>query len=148
MAVASEGRTGGSELDRMAACSYVRFAMPSSPVRQALTFLLAVLVTLSMSLSVVQARPMTAMDASMPAMAKMGMGGSAHDGCKNCATGREGAKAVACGSFCLTPAIAIFATDAFTAPVSASAPTSKLDPTLRGRAPAPEPYPPRPNDLG
>lgn len=122
--------------------------MTRSPARQALIFMLAVLVTLSMSLSVVQARTMSAMDNMMSGMARMAMGDSKHDGCKDCTKGGDGTKAVACGSACVTPAIAILQQATFVAPGRALAITSKMVSLLRGRTPPPDPYPPRRNDLG
>jgi hypothetical protein len=126
----------------------LRLAMRLSSIRQGLTLLLAVLVTLSMSLSLVQASTMAAMDDMMPGMAKMVMGGSAHEACKDCTKSGDGAKAVACGSFCVTPAIAAMPHNNFNAPMPASVITINLDSLLLGKAPAPDPYPPRPNDLG
>jgi hypothetical protein len=102
-----------------------------------------------MSLSRVQASTMSAMGDMTPAMSKMMMGGgSGHDACKGCTKGGDGAKAVACGSLCVTPAIAALPQDALTAPVRASVTAIKLDSLLRGRVPVPDPYPPRPDDLG
>ena len=126
----------------------LKLAMIPSRARQALTILLAVLVTLSMSLSVVQARTMSAMDDMMAPMARMAMGDSKHDGCKDCTKGGEGAKAIACGSFCVAPAIATLPQEVLPAPVGASAIASKPVFLLRGTVPAPDPYPPRPSDLG
>jgi hypothetical protein len=126
----------------------IRLVMTPCSARQALTLLLAVLVTLSMSLSLVQASTMSAMGDMTPTMSKMTMGGSGHDTCKNCTKGGDGAKAVACGSFCVTPAIATLPQNAFTARSRPSVTAIKLYSLLRGRVPAPDPYPPRPNDLG
>lgn len=119
-------------------------AMTRWSVRQALVLLLAVFVTLSMSLSAIHASGM------MPAMAKMTIaGGSGHDGCEECAdSGASGAKVIACGSVCVAPAIAMLPQDFSAAFAQASPTVVKRCSLLHGRTPAPDPYPPKPADLG
>ncbi len=113
--------------------------------RQILTLLLAVLVTLSMSLSIVQASTMTATMGDMPpTMTKMIMGGSGHGTCKDCTKGGEGSsKAIACGPVCVTPMTAMLPLDFSTAFTRASVPLMKPYSLLYGKVPAPDPYPPR-----
>jgi hypothetical protein len=126
----------------------IRSVMTPWSARQALTLLLAVLVTLSMSLSLVQASTMSAMSGMTPTMAKMMMGGSGHDTCKDCTQSGDGAKAATCGSVCVAPAIAPLPQYFSAAPPRASRLAIGRYSLLYGRVPVPDPYPPRLNDLG
>jgi hypothetical protein len=113
--------------------------------RQLLVALLAILVTLGMTFSVVQATTMAAMNDMTSTMAKRMMGG--HKTCGDCPGGEDAAKAIACGSACVSPMVA-------TLPPTASAPARlpslisiKRESLRQGRVPAPDPYPPRPADF-
>jgi hypothetical protein len=146
---ASEGRTG-----RAPSClpgspvPIIRAVMTPWSARQALILLLAVLVTLSMSLSLVQASTMSAMGDMTPRVSKMMMGGSGHNTCKDCTKTGDGAKVVTCGSGCVPPVIAPLAQIGAAAPLLAPIPPIKWHSLLHGRVPAPNPYPPRLDDLG
>lgn len=123
--------------------------MANWSARQVLALLLAVFVTLGISLSVVQASSMA------PAMAatsitKMSMAdASGHDGCKDCADlSPDGVKAVACGSSCVAPTFALLPLASASSFAQTSPMVAKRHLSLIGLASAPEPYPPRPSDLG
>jgi hypothetical protein len=124
-------------------------------VRQLLALFLTFFVTLSMSLSVVQASDMTFAMADMtsdldrmtPALTATTMD-PGHDGCRYCTNhGQGSAKAIACGPFCVAPVLAMLPKASFNSFPQAAIVVAQLHSALRGVASAPEPYPPRSSDL-
>lgn len=118
-------------------------AMACFPARQAFALFLGILVTLGMSLSVVQAGDM----ATKMAMTS-DMGASGHDGCNGCGGDADGAKAMACMSVCVSPVLAVLPQ---ASPMTFDQPRGfSLRPHARllGHVFTPDPHPPRPNDLG
>lgn len=122
-------------------------AMMHSSARRLLSFLLAVFVTLSMSLSVVQASVMVAEMTEMAAMPDMD---SAMSGdCQKCPGKSQGAAMIAvCGSICVAPAAALLSQDPPVTFTFAQIDLLKRHSLLRGRVSPPDPYPPRSNDIG
>ncbi len=125
-------------------------AMMHSSARRLLSFLLAVFVTLSMSLSVVQASVMASQMAEMTEMAAMPDMGSAMSGdCRKCPGKSQGAAMIAaCGSICVAPAAALLSQDPPVTFTFAQIDLLKRHSLLRGRVSPPDPYPPRSNDIG
>jgi hypothetical protein len=114
--------------------------MAQRSIRQILVFLLAVLVTAGLSLSVVQA----AMPMPQPTQASMmaGMDKSSGNGCKQCGD-MAGGKAMVCSPVCVSP----LATTPHTfspPPMLLATPLGGSENLLTGRTLAPETGPPRP----
>jgi hypothetical protein len=119
-------------------------AMKRWSIRQIFVLFLAVFVTTGMGLSVVRANDM-ALTMAMPS----DMGASGHDGCAGCPGGdSSGAKAMPCAVTCVAPVLALLPQVAPTpvAPVAATYPAYGA--VLHGRAPVPDPGPPRTTDIG
>jgi hypothetical protein len=125
-------------------------------VRQLLALFLAVVLTLSMSQSVVQASDVlstmadmaSAKDAKTPTLTTTIMNNSGHDGCSDWTDhGQGSAKAIACGIYCVAPVLAMLPKTSFTSFPQAAIVVAQLHLALRGVAFAPEPYPPRSSDL-
>lgn len=119
-------------------------------LRQLFGLVLAVFMAVGLSLSVAPAGAWPAkmtMDAMMPITADMGS--ASHGDCGGCPTkADDAAKAMVCGTMCAAPVLAtatavtpvklVELRGAFTAPEA-----------LRlGRTSRPDPYPPRPSDIG
>jgi hypothetical protein len=135
----------GPVLFRMGFLAILSTAMMRFPARQAFALFLGVLVTLGMSMSAVQAGNM----AAKMAMAS-DMGASGHDDCGACDGKGDagGAKAMACMSLCVAPVLAALPQ---ASPVTFDQPRGfslRLYARLLGHVSTPDPYPPRPNDLG
>jgi hypothetical protein len=115
--------------------------MARSSVRRIFVFVLAVLVTVGLNLSAVQAA------AAMPEMAKMsmmaGMDKSGDHGCKQCGGDMGGGKAMVCSPVCVG-SLATNPQPVFQPVVRAAVRFGDLLRLLAGRSLAPEPYPPRP----
>jgi hypothetical protein len=118
-------------------------AMNRWSLRQGFTLLLAVFVTVGMGLSVVRANDMAV---KMAMMSDMGADGQ--DDCANCLhlPDKAGAKATFCATVCAEPAMA----HQHEAPprvvaLVAAIPLANVAP-LHGRAPRPDPRPPRTSD--
>lgn len=113
--------------------------MAQWPIRQILVFLLAVLVTAGLSLSVVQAA------APMPQPAKMsmtaGMEKSGGNGCKQCGD-MAGSKAMVCSPACVSP-LPTNPHMLSQPPMRLAAPLGDLNDLLTGRTLVPETGPPR-----
>lgn len=120
-------------------------AMKRCSARKLVALLLAVFVTVGMSLSAVQASGMSAKMAMASDML-----GSVHDGCPGCPTsgGNDGMKATACGIVCVAPVLAVLPEGASMAAVQKPASFPVPEPLLRGRRAQPDPYPPRTTDIG
>jgi len=118
--------------------------MMSWPTRRVLALLLAVFVVAGLSLSAVQASDMAV---KMSMMSGMGMsGGGDCSGCPDRAANGKGV--AACLSVCVVPVVALTPQipSAETA-VSLRRLSPPLYPTLYGRNPPPDPYPPRSSDF-
>lgn len=120
-------------------------AMTRFPARQAFALFLGVLVALGMSLSAVQAGNMAAKMA-----VASDMGASGHNGCGGCGGSGDagGAKAMVCAPACVAPVLAVLPQ---ASPMTFDQPRGfSLRPYARllGHISTPDPYPPRPNDLG
>jgi predicted metal-binding membrane protein len=112
-------------------------------LRQVFALTLGLLVALGMSLSAVQAGDM----AAKMAMAS-GMTGSGHGDCGGCDDGGS-AKDMPCAPACMTPVSAAMLPQAWSVTVRQTSDLSTRPYLHRlGRAPAPDPTPPRPGDLG
>jgi len=114
------------------------------PSRQIFALLLGVFVALGMNLSAVRASGMAAKMIVTP-----GMGTSGHGDCRGCEGGDSGgAKAMACGSICIAPVIALPPQTFSMSVFPARAMSLRQYPHPHDRASPPDPYPPRPGDLG
>jgi hypothetical protein len=121
--------------------------MIHSSVRRLLTFLLAVLVTLSLNLSAVQANGMASEMAKMTTMS--GMDSSMSGDCQKCPSKSNGAAmATACGPVCAAPAIAMLAQDSPATFALAPIAFLKRHSLLHGKPSPPDPYPPRSSNIG
>ena len=121
--------------------------MMRSSTRRLLTLVLAVLVTLSLSLSAVQASGMASEMAKMTAMS--GMDSSMSGDCQKCPNKNDGAAmAMACGPVCVAPAMAMLPQDSPATFALAQIAFLKRHSLLHGRASPPDPYPPRSSDIG
>lgn len=120
-------------------------AMNRCSARKLVAMFLAVFVTVGMSLSAVQASGMSARMAMASDMA-----GSSHDGCQGCPTGSDdGMKAMACGSICTAPALAVLPEQGASMPaLQKPVPFAVRDPLRDGRLAPPDPHPPRTTDIG
>lgn len=114
-------------------------------VRQVFALMLAVFVTLGMSLSVVQANDM----AAKMAVASDMMGVSGHGDCHGCDGDAGKTKAMVCTVTCVTP---VSATLPFIGPASLVVAATKLrlskTALLVGSTSSPDPYPPRSTRIG
>jgi hypothetical protein len=108
--------------------------------RQILVFVLAVLVTAGLSLSVVQAA--TAMPEATHMSMMTGMSGSGDHGCKHCGD-TAGGKAMVCSPICATPLSVNLETESQPL-IGQRQGFAALEHWLTGRSPPPDPYPPRP----
>jgi hypothetical protein len=115
-------------------------------IRQLLVWMLAVLVTAGLSLSVIQAATVMPESAQMTMMAGMDMNSSGDHGCKLCNGKTDAGKAMTCSAGCAIP---IGANQWATAIALMSRPVvlMALDNLPTGKPPAPDPYPPRPFDI-
>ncbi len=121
--------------------------MIHSSARRLLTFMLAVLVTLGLSLSTVEAGSMASEMAKMAAMSDMKS--SMFGACQKCAgKGDHAAMVNACGTVCVAPVIAISPQESLPAFALAQIYFLRRHSLLHGRAPPPDPYPPRSNTIG
>ena len=121
--------------------------MIHSSARRVLTFVLAVLVTLSLSLSTVAAGNMASEMAKMAAMPDMKS--SMSGACQKCSSKSDHAAMIApCGTACVTPAAAMLPQDSPAAFALALIDFLKRTSLLQGRASPPEPYPPRSSNIG
>lgn len=118
--------------------------MTHRPVRQILALFLAVFVTVGMSLSAVQASDMAA-----KMTMSSDMSGSSDDGCQGCPAGGgdDGAMA-SCPPNCMAPVLALLPHAPSVAGVFLSPLQPAAYPVLSGRTAWPDPYPPKPSDLG
>ena len=124
----------------------VRIAMKSWSVRQIVALLLGVFVTLGMSLSAVEASDMT-----VKMTMTTEMGSAAHDDCKLCPGGdRATPKAAVCKIVCTTPVFSMLPLQLASLAIAMVAADVSLPGhmALPGKTSAPDPYPPRPTDLG
>ena len=113
--------------------------------RQLFALFLAVFVTVGMSLSAVQASGM----ATKTPMAS-GMSGAGHDGCQECSgrNGNDSAKVMVCASVCAAMVVAELPQPAPATQFEKPVLFTVRHAVLHGRASAPDPYPPRPIDIG
>lgn len=116
-----------------------------SSARQIFISFLAVLVTAGMGLSAVQAT-----DMAVKMAMTSDMGASGHGDCGSCGDNSDAdGKAMVCPPACVAPAIAVLPQ---ASPVTIMPIVTALllprDALLSGSASAPDPYPPRPSDLG
>jgi hypothetical protein len=117
-------------------------------LRQVFVLALGLLVALGMSLSAVQAGHMAARMAIASDMGASDMAGAGHAGCAGC-DDSGGTKDMACAPACIAPASAATLPQSWSVTIrQASDLPSRPCPHLLGRAPAPDPTPPRPSDLG
>ena len=121
--------------------------MIHSSTRRLLTLMLAVLVTLSLSLSTVAAGGMASEMAAMPDMkssAMPDMKSSMSGACQKCSSkGGHAATVAVCGPVCAVPATAMLPQDSPAASALAQIDFLKRHALLHGRASPPDPYPPR-----
>jgi hypothetical protein len=112
-------------------------------LRQIFALALGLLVALGTSLSAAQAGDMAARMAMASDMA-----GSGHAGCGGCDDGGS-AKDMPCAPACIAPASAATLPQGWSVTIRQT-PDLSTRPYLHrlGRAPAPDPTPPRPSDLG
>lgn len=103
-----------------------------------LIMVLAVLVTVAMSLSAVQA---SGMASKMTMMSDMGA--SVGGDCHQCSGGEETGKAAACSVFCTAPAVATVPQILGTAVFESSRLALTRSTFLHGRNALPDPFPPR-----
>lgn len=121
-------------------------AMNRWSARKLVAVVLAVLVTLGMGLSAVQATDMAA-KMTMPSE----MAGSTHDGCQGCpeGSGDDGMAGMTCGSVCTAPALAVLPEQGASMPALQKPARFMVRALLRdGRFAPPDPYPPRTTDIG
>jgi hypothetical protein len=111
-------------------------------VRQLFAFFLAAFVAAGMSASAVQA---SAMAVKMGMASDMGAAGKSCDGCK----GSDGAKTMNCAPACVAPTFAMLPQ---IEPTRLAQTATKLplpgSTLLLGSTSPPDPYPPRPTDIG
>lgn len=125
----------------------IGLAMIHSSARRLLTLLLAVLVTLSLNLSAVQASGMASEMARMAAMP--GMDSSMSGDCQKCPSKGDGAAMLAvCGTVCVAPAMAMLPQESPATFALAQIAFLKRHSLLHGRASPPDPYPPRSSTIG
>lgn len=119
--------------------------MKSWLVRQVLVLLLAVFVTTGMALSAIQVSAMT----TKMAVASV-MGASGHVGCKDCPNGNgdDNVKAMACGAGCIAPMLAVLPQAAPVLAVQTPVAFVVNYSHVHGRTSSPDPYPPRPTNIG
>jgi|GEM_PF-801668 len=119
-------------------------------VRQLFGLMLAVFLAAGMSLSVAPAggsRATTAMAAMMSMSPEMGA--SSHGDCDGCPMkGDDGAKAMVCGTMCASPIMAMAPPVAPLKLVEMRGSFAAPESRLCGRTSPPDPYPPRPSDIG
>lgn len=115
-------------------------------IRQLVTLFLTVFVTVGMSLSVVQASNMT-----LKMAIASDMGAAGHSDCNGCPTGSgdAGQKGMGCVAVCIAPVLAMLKQSGPAILDRKAAPLlmpryAQLD----GTTSAPEPYPPRPTNIG
>ncbi len=121
--------------------------MINSSARRLLTLMLAVLVTLSLSLSTVAAGSMASEMAKMAAMSDMKS--SMSGACQKCSSkSGHAAMVAACGTVCAAPAAAMLPQDSPVVFALAHIDFLKRASLLQGRAAPPEPYPPRSSNIG
>lgn len=123
--------------------------MTHLPARRLLTLLLAVIVTLSMNLSAVQAGGMASEMAKMSAMS--GMDNSMPADCQKCPSPSKdhcAAMTAVCGPVCATPAVVMLPQESPATLALAQIAFLKRQSLLHGRAYPPDPYPPRSSDIG
>ncbi|MFG1413560.1 hypothetical protein V5G24_20840 [Xanthobacter sp. VTT E-85241] len=113
--------------------------------RKLVALFLAVFVTVGTSLSAVQVSDMTV----KMAMAS-DMGGSGHDGCPGCPAGGgdDGMKAISCTAVCVIPVLAVLPHAEPVMLVHKTVSFITRYRLLHGKTSPPEPYPPRPVDIG
>ena len=117
------------------------------PSRQIFSLLLGFFVALGMSPSAVQAGGMAGKLAKM--IVTSGMDASGYGDCGGCAGGDGGgAKAMACGSICIGPVFAVPPLAFSVSVIPARVMSWREYPHPHDRASPPDPYPPRPSDLG
>ena len=144
---------GGRSQLREAACARLPLAsslavMARWRLRQVFALALGLLVALGMSLSTVQASDMAVEKAMASDTGASGMAGTGHGGCGGCDDGGS-AKDMSCAPACMAPVSAATLPQGWSVTVRQTS-----DPSTRpylhrlGRAPAPDPTPPRPGDLG
>ena len=128
------------------------YAMPSRSLRQVIALFLGLVVSLSVSLSAVQASTMAAkmgtLSDKIVSLSDMGNSGQSH--CKDCGAGDEGKMSgPPCASFCAPMffAITVPAAPFITVPPNALDRIATAALVLAGRASPPDPYPPRPHNL-
>jgi hypothetical protein len=110
--------------------------------RRVLTLLLAVLVTLSLSLSAVQASSMASEMAKMAVMSDMDS--SMSGDCQKWPNkGNHAAVVGVCGTVCVAPAAAVLPQDSPASVALAQIAFQKRQSLLHGRTSPPDPYPPR-----
>lgn len=120
-------------------------AMTLLPIRRIVAAALAVIVTVSVSLSVVHASGMSVEMAVSSAMVPSG-----HDGCQTCAGDDAGeAEAMPCAAAAACVSVAMLSQAGPAAPAGAAAILSlPEDDLLLGRTARPDPYPPRSSNIG
>lgn len=125
-------------------CHIMAGAMNNWSVRQIFAIVLAVFVTMGMSLSVVQANDMAVKMATSSDMAVAG-----HGDCHGCDGGDAGkTKAMVCTIACVTPVAGVLQIGPvveISAPAKLGLPRTAL---LLGTTLPPDPYPPRSTDIG
>ena len=118
-------------------------------LRQLFGLVLAVLMAAGLSLSVAPASGLpakTTMDGMMPMAADMG--GASHGDCGGCPTKDDAAKAMVCGTMCSAPVLATAPLIAPVKLVEIRGPFTAPEALRLGRTSRPDPYPPRPSDIG
>lgn len=121
--------------------------MIHSSARRVLTLFLAVLVTLSLNLSAVQASSMSLQMATMPAMSDMDSSKSGD--CRKCSSKCDHAAMItACGTVCVAAAIATLPQNSPASFGLAQNAFLKCHWLLRGRTSPPDPYPPKYSYIG
>ena len=113
--------------------------------RQLVALFLAVFVTVGTSLSAAQASDMT-----VKMEMAFDMGGSGHDPCQGCPAGGgdDGMKAISCAAICVAPMLAVLPLAEPVMLVHKTVSFMARYPLLNGKASPPEPYPPRPIEIG
>ena len=117
--------------------------MARSWLQRMLAPLLAVLFAVSMSVSAVQAAEVTVKMATGYAVSTV-----QHNKCPDCDHGSKGMKGGNCGlAVCSQSVVSLPQTSTLPASTNVVDVPSPLQPTLVGRAHAPDPYPPRPSSF-
>lgn len=144
---ASDSICAGCHLSFSGFDAILRRVMKRRLARQFLALLFGIVVILGTSLSAVQAGDMAVKMATASGMDASGHGDC--NGCNGSSAGDDGAKAMVCPPVCVAPGAGILPQigPEMIVPISVTHSLPR-EARLVGSASAPDPYPPRPSDLG